>query len=95
MKENKSKTKLSHSDFNYILFSIALLVATCMMLVITAHYTMEIMNQDYLSKVQNDIDDRINVSEEYRQGWNDCISRFKYWQNYATNMTSNITKLMD
>lgn len=37
----------------------------------------------------------MNVSDDYRRGWNDCLDRIEEYRDRVENVTSNISEMMD
>ena len=44
--------------------------------------------EEYL---QDRIDNKVNVTDEYRLGWNDCVRALRVFNRLATNMTGSAT----
>jgi len=57
-----------------------------MLLVVT---TFDLMHNSAMDHAGNTIDNMQNTSDDYRQGWNDCLADIDDHYNKAQNMTSD------
>jgi hypothetical protein len=62
-----------------------LFIIICVLMCIQLPYHPE---EDYL---QERIDNKVDVSDEYRQGWNDCVDALRYFNRMARNVTRSMT----
>jgi len=51
-------------------------------------FIMVIPQQEEIHHLQVSINNKTNVSADYRQGWNDCINELQHYRERATNTTA-------
>ena len=90
----KSQSKSKNPYKIDLLISISLIAAICMMCAVTLHFTINIHDQHIADDLRNEIKSR-NVSDDYRNGFVDCLDRFEEEWNKCENMISNVSELMD
>jgi len=72
-------------------FVVALLIFIMVAIPIVALSFMDYMQDDYeIERLRNEIKNKQDVSNEYIQGWNDCISKLISIRNEVTNITANV-----
>lgn len=53
----------------------------------------ELEHQGNVDHLKDVIADKDAVSDEYRQGWNDCIQELETWHRRAANATAQIYEM--
>lgn len=71
-------------------WSVIILAIAAFVIISTLIY-LQIPHHPEEEHLQNTIDNMNEVTDEYRQGWNDCIKALHKFNRMATNMTGSIT----
>ena len=75
-------------DYGFIL---SLVVGIIIGISLLSLLLMEEMQKEYeIDQLKKEIQDRVNVSDDYIRGWNDCINALINIRNEGSNVTFNI-----
>ena len=50
-------------------------------------YVVTYISDEQIAECRDELNNRENVSDEYRDGWNDCLDYFEKVRQQATNLT--------
>lgn len=81
MEEEKKKEKVD------IFPTVAIVFIICCMIV--AAFYFGVGSHPEINHLRNEISFKKDVSNDYRQGWNDCIKELRDYYDISMNMTNN------